>query len=49
MNGLPIPIPTDIPLMAIPKVIAGFLYGMTLDSNLKEIEACFNSTKFVMP
>ena len=39
MSKLPIPIPTDIPLMAVPKLLAGFMYGMTTENKLKEIES----------
>ena len=31
----------DMPLMAVPDFVAGFVYGMTGDNNLTEIEACF--------
>merc|ERR1712038_310035 len=31
----------DITAMAIPDFVAGFVYGMTGDNNLTEIEACF--------
>jgi len=49
MQKLPIPIPTDIPLFAVPKILAGFLYGMTTDNKLVEIEACYDGTKFMIP
>lgn len=49
MSKLPIPIPTDIPLMAVPKLLAGFMYGMTTDNKLKEIEACYNGSDFLLP
>jgi hypothetical protein len=31
----------DITAMAIPDLVAGFIYGMTGDNHLTEIEACF--------
>lgn len=31
----------DMPVMAIPDFIAGFMFGMTGDNNLEEIEACY--------
>ena len=49
MSQLPIPIPTDIPLMAVPELIAGFMYGMTMDNKLQEIEACYNGSDFMLP
>ncbi len=34
----------DLTLMAIPDFVAGFIYGMTGDNHLSEIEACFQGT-----
>ena len=35
-------------VMTVPDYIAGFIYGMTGDNHLSEIEACYNgSTDFV--
>jgi len=31
----------DMPVMAIPDFVAGFVFGMTGDNNLTEIEACY--------
>ena len=31
----------DLTVMAIPDFVAGFIYGMTGDNHLTEIEACF--------
>ena len=31
----------DMPVMAIPDFVAGFVYGLTGDNDLTEIEACY--------
>ena len=46
-TGLPpIPIP---PLHALPHFIGGFLYGLTGDNNLEEIEACYTGSAAMYP
>ena len=35
--------------MSIPEYVAGFLYGLTGDLNLVTIEACYNSSKELIP
>ena len=34
----------DMPVKAIPDFLAGFMFGMTGDNNLTEIEACYQGT-----
>jgi len=36
-------------LLAVPKILAGFMYGMTTDNHLLEIEACYDGAKFMVP
>ena len=35
--------------MSIPNYVAGFLYGLTGDLDLVTIEACYNSSKELIP
>ena len=37
----------DITAMAIPDFVAGFVYGMTGNNNLTEIEACYQGGELV--
>ncbi len=42
------PIP-HIPLNSIPHFLGGFLYGMTGENNLLEIEACYTGGEALYP
>jgi len=46
IEALPLP---NIPLEAVPKFVAGFMFGMTTENHLAEIEACYEGAEIMYP
>ena len=41
--------PANVPVMGVADFVAGFMFGMTGDNHLTEIEACYQGGEVMLP